>query len=129
VDAHDFVLSWVNDWRLSVGVQAFVLDSCLNDVAQTGSEETVATGVVQAKWERECRPIIPECTCNWQAENQDILARTGDWWDYDLGVILQSMIANEASEAHGNIFSSTFSRLGVGVACNLNTVLTLDFAP
>jgi hypothetical protein len=90
----DYVLGRLNAARVERNRPTLDNSFCLDDLAQASALEFARTDQPLAKFERECRPLHPDCECGWQAQAEATIASYGLEWPVAVDDALASQIEN-----------------------------------
>lgn len=126
-DLRPIVLDKINSERARNGVPALAMTDCLTSVAQSAAVDFSATGTMSGKFDSDCKPLIPNCACGWESDNQSHETGNGTWTDlvtWSAGHILN------ASNAPTTVLSDRYSRVGVGIVVGQGEAwVSVDLAP
>lgn len=121
------VLSQINAERGRIGLKDLIPNRCLTSVAQAAAVDYTATGVTQGKFDSDCKSLVPNCACGWQAESQATESGNNNWTEL-VASSVKSMITQ--SSAPSNILSDRYSQAGVGVVVGQSSIwVSVDLAP
>jgi hypothetical protein len=124
-----YALQVVNELRNRRNLDPLKMTECLNMIGQDSVVEYEAQRTPFTKFNRECKKLIPNCDCGWQAEHPGVPGINFRTWQEAILEHIEAAAADPESTG-ANVVSQEWDEIGIGVLLREDNVwLTLEFAP